>query len=85
VQGRVVEVRPDEDCTYLEPISIKYASALFPSRGPGRVCFVIAAERPASAPSARSPARLTENKPRPAATATAEVPPAAAAMLETPW
>lgn len=45
VQGRVVEVRPDEDCTYMDPISVKYTSAPFPFRGPGRVCFVIAAEK----------------------------------------
>jgi PPOX class probable F420-dependent enzyme len=45
VQGRVVEVRPDEDCRYMDPISVKYTGAPFPSRGPGRVCFVIAIER----------------------------------------
>jgi PPOX class probable F420-dependent enzyme len=44
IQGRVVEVRPDEDCRYMDPISVKYTGAPFPSRGPGRVCFVIAAE-----------------------------------------
>ena len=47
IQGRVVEVRPDEDCRYMDPISIKYTSAPFPSRGPGRVCFVIAIEKAA--------------------------------------
>jgi PPOX class probable F420-dependent enzyme len=45
IQGRVVEVRPDEDCRYMDPISVKYTSAPFPSRGPGRVCFVIAVEK----------------------------------------
>jgi PPOX class probable F420-dependent enzyme len=45
VQGRVVEVRPDEDCRYMDPISVKYTGAPFPARGPGRVCFVIAAEQ----------------------------------------
>jgi|SRR6516162_6095752 len=45
VQGRVIEVRPDEDCRYMDPISLKYTSAPFPSRGAGRVCFVIAAEK----------------------------------------
>jgi PPOX class probable F420-dependent enzyme len=45
VQGRVVEVRPDEGCRYVDPISIKYTGAPFPSRGPDRVCFVIAAEK----------------------------------------
>ena len=47
VQGRVVEVRPDEGCRYMDPISFKYTGAHFPSRGRDRVCFVIAAERAA--------------------------------------
>jgi PPOX class probable F420-dependent enzyme len=47
IQGRVVEVRRDEDCRYMDPISIKYTSAPFPSRGPDRVCFVIAVEKAA--------------------------------------
>jgi PPOX class probable F420-dependent enzyme len=47
IQGRVVEVRPDEDCGYMDPISIKYTRAPFPSRGPDRVCFVIAVEKAA--------------------------------------
>ncbi len=41
VQGRVIEVRPDDDCRYMDPISHKYTSKPFPMRGPGRVCFVI--------------------------------------------
>jgi PPOX class probable F420-dependent enzyme len=45
VQGRVAEVRPDEDCRYMDPISHKYTSKPFPARGPGRVCFVIEAVR----------------------------------------
>lgn len=45
LQGRVVEVRADEDCRYMDPISIKYTGQPFPSRGPGRVCFVIAMEK----------------------------------------
>jgi PPOX class probable F420-dependent enzyme len=45
LQGRVVEARPDEGCRYMDPISFKYTSAPFPSRGPDRVCFVIAVER----------------------------------------
>jgi PPOX class probable F420-dependent enzyme len=45
IQGRVVEVRPDEDCRHMDPISIKYTSAPFPVRGPGRVCFVIEVQR----------------------------------------
>jgi PPOX class probable F420-dependent enzyme len=44
LQGRVVEERPDEDCRYMDPISFKYTNAPFPSRGPDRVCFVIAVE-----------------------------------------
>src|SRR6516162_3122152 len=39
IQGRIVEVRSDEDCRFMDPISIKYTGARFPSRGPGRVCF----------------------------------------------
>jgi Pyridoxamine 5'-phosphate oxidase len=44
LQGRVVEGRPDEACRYMDPISIKYTGAPFPSRGPDRLCFVIAVE-----------------------------------------
>jgi transposase InsO family protein len=47
IQGRIVEVRPDEGCGYMDPISIKYTGAPFPSRGPDRVCFVIAVEQAA--------------------------------------
>jgi PPOX class probable F420-dependent enzyme len=45
VQGRVVDVRGDDDCGYMDPISVKYTGAPFPHRGPGRVCFVIAIEK----------------------------------------
>ena len=45
IQGRVVEVRSDEDGRYMDPISVKYTGAPFSARGPGRVCFVIAAEK----------------------------------------
>ena len=48
VQGRVTDVRSDEDCRYMDPISVKYTGAPFPRRGPGRVCFVIAAEKAGS-------------------------------------
>ena len=44
LQGRVIEERPDEDCLLMNPISIKYTGAPFPSRGPDRVCFVIAVQ-----------------------------------------
>src|SRR5579864_7687668 len=47
IQGRVVEVRRDEDCRYTDRISFKYTNAPFPSRGPDRVCFVIAVEQAA--------------------------------------
>jgi PPOX class probable F420-dependent enzyme len=47
IQGRVVEVRPDEDCRYMDRISLKYTSEPFPVRGPGRVCFAIAVEKAA--------------------------------------
>ena len=48
VQGRVTEVRPDGDGRYMDPISLKYTGEPFPRRGPGRVCFVIAAEKAGS-------------------------------------
>jgi PPOX class probable F420-dependent enzyme len=48
LQGRVVEVRSDEDCRYMDPISVKYTGEPFPARGPGRVCFVIAMEKGAA-------------------------------------
>jgi PPOX class probable F420-dependent enzyme len=47
VQGRVVELRPDEDCRYMDPISMKYTNRPFPHRGPDRVCVVIAVEKAA--------------------------------------
>jgi len=47
IQGRVVDVRPDQDCRHMDPISVKYTGAPFPSRGPDRVCFVIAVEKAA--------------------------------------
>ncbi len=47
IQGRVVEVRSDEGCRYMDPISFKYTGRPFPSRGPDRVCFVIAVEKAA--------------------------------------
>jgi PPOX class probable F420-dependent enzyme len=47
IQGRVVEARSDEGCCYMDPISVKYTNAPFPSRGPDRVCFVIAVEKAA--------------------------------------
>ena len=45
LQGRVVEIRRDEGCRYMDPISFKYTNAPFPSRGPDRVCFVIEIEK----------------------------------------
>ena len=45
VQGRVVEVRPDEGCRLMDPISLKYTGRPFPSRGADRVCFVIEVEQ----------------------------------------
>jgi hypothetical protein len=47
IQERVVEARPGENCRYMNPISFKYTNAPFPSRGPDRVCFVIAVEKAA--------------------------------------
>jgi PPOX class probable F420-dependent enzyme len=48
LQGRVVEERPDEGCRYMDPISVKYTGAPFPSRGADRLCFVIAVAQAAS-------------------------------------
>jgi PPOX class probable F420-dependent enzyme len=45
LQGRVAEIRLDEGCRYMNPISVKYTSAPFPSCGPDRVCFVIGIEK----------------------------------------
>ena len=47
IQGRVVDVRRDEGCRYMDPISVKYTGAPFPSRGQDRVCFVIAVDKAA--------------------------------------
>jgi PPOX class probable F420-dependent enzyme len=57
IQGRVVEVRPDEDCRYMDPISFKYTNKPFPGRGPDRVCFVIAIENAAGGHSPSSTIR----------------------------
>jgi PPOX class probable F420-dependent enzyme len=48
LQGRVVEVRNDDDLRYMDPISMKYTGNPFPNRGPERVCFVIAMEKGAA-------------------------------------
>ena len=45
IQGHVIEVRRDEDCRYMDQISLKYTP--FPVRGPDRVCFVISVEKAA--------------------------------------
>jgi PPOX class probable F420-dependent enzyme len=45
LQGRVVEIRPDAGCRWMDPISFKYTGAPFPSRGSDRVCFVLAIEK----------------------------------------
>jgi PPOX class probable F420-dependent enzyme len=45
LQGRVVEVRDDEGCRHMDPISIKYTGEPFPSRGSDRVCFAIEIDR----------------------------------------
>src|ERR1700751_6045554 len=47
IQARIVGARPDGGCHYMDQISYKYTGAPFPSRGPDRVCFVIAAEKAA--------------------------------------
>jgi PPOX class probable F420-dependent enzyme len=45
LQGSVIEMRDDEDCRFMDPISFEYTNAPFPARGPGRVCFVISVLR----------------------------------------
>jgi hypothetical protein len=47
LRGRVLEERPDQDCRYMDPISIKYTGAPFPRRGADRICFVIGIEKAA--------------------------------------
>ena len=47
IRGRMVEVRPDEDCRYVDPISLKYTSKPCPGCGPDRVCVVIVVENAA--------------------------------------
>jgi PPOX class probable F420-dependent enzyme len=66
VQGKVVEVRSDEDGRYMDPISLKYTSEPFPDRGPDRLCFVIAAEKAGTRTLrfAHNPRALTGRRPR---------------------
>ena len=46
LRGRVVERRPDADCKYIDPISLKYTGKPFPFRSPeGRVALVIKVEK----------------------------------------
>ena len=45
IQGRVIEIRPDEGCRFMDPISIKYTGEPFPGRGPDRVCFVVGVDK----------------------------------------
>jgi PPOX class probable F420-dependent enzyme len=44
LKGRVLEVRPDEGCVHMNPISMKYTSRPFPSCGADRLCFLIGIE-----------------------------------------
>ena len=48
IQGHVVEVRDDSSGEIMDAISHKYTGQPFPMRGPGRVCFVIAADHAGS-------------------------------------
>lgn len=50
IQGRIVDVRPDEDYRHMDRLAVKYTNAPFPSRAPGHVAFVIGVTRPTSAP-----------------------------------
>ena len=46
IQGRVVEVRPDEDSQHMDRLSYKYTGKPFPMRGPeGRVALIIEMEK----------------------------------------
>jgi hypothetical protein len=46
LRGRVVERRPDGDCKYTDPISVKYTGKPFPFRiREGRVALVIEIEK----------------------------------------
>jgi len=46
LRGRVSERRPDGDCKYIDPISLKYTGKPFPFRSPeGRVALVIEVEK----------------------------------------
>ena len=45
LQGRVVEVRDDSECRYMNPIAVKYTGRPWPSPGPDRRCFVVAIHR----------------------------------------
>lgn len=45
LQGRVVEVRSDVGCRYMDRISVKYTNAPFPNRGGDRVCFVVSVHK----------------------------------------
>src|SRR6185369_16407198 len=46
LRGRVIERRPDGDCKYIDPISVKYTGKPFPFRSPeGRVALVIEIEK----------------------------------------
>ncbi len=45
VQGHVAEVRDDSSGVIMDAISHKYTGQPFPTRGPGRVCFVIAVDQ----------------------------------------
>jgi PPOX class probable F420-dependent enzyme len=67
LQGRVVEIRPDEECRYMDPISLKYTNAPFPSRGPDRVCFVIGVEKAGQrtlTAFVHNPGNATDSRPR---------------------
>ena len=47
LQGRLVDLRPDEDCRYMDPISVRYTNRPFPNRGADRACSAVAVDRAA--------------------------------------
>jgi PPOX class probable F420-dependent enzyme len=48
IQGRVVEVRDDNDGAFKDMLALKYTGQPYPRRGGARLCFVVAAVRAAS-------------------------------------
>lgn len=63
------DMRRDPRVALSDPISVKYTGAPFPSRGPVRVCFVIAVDKAACRALASSTTRDNPPVPRPVGSA----------------